>query len=185
MLEDFDAESLEDLMSRVAIGDERAFEMLYDQLAPRVFDIVVRVLRDPAQSEEVTQEIFVDIWRHAGRFDRSRSSAHTWTVSIAHRRAVDRVRSEQAARDRIERLGRHPAAQPATPAETVAVQFEQREAADALASLSDHQREVIELAYYEGLTHHEIAGRLLIPLGTVKTRARDGLARLRRRMGSA
>lgn len=174
-----------DLLARIADGDRRAFDALYDQLAPRVFGVILRVLRDPAQSEEVAQEVFVEIWTHAKRFNGDRASARTWAVSIAHRRAVDRVRSEQAARDRAERIGRHAAGEPVpTPADTVFQGFEQRQAADALAHLSNAQREVIELAYYEGLTHTEIAHRLRIPLGTVKTRARDGLTSLRRRLGS-
>jgi len=174
----------ENLMSRVATGDQRAFDAVYDQMAPSVYGVVRRVLRDPAQSEEVTQEVFIEIWRHAGRFDRDRASAQTWALMIAHRRAVDRVRSEQASRDRGERLARQASAEPVpTPADAMAEQVDRVRTADALATLSDTQREVIELAYYDGLTQIEIADRLRIPLGTVKTRARDGLTRLRRRMG--
>jgi len=172
-------------MARVATGDRGAFDALYDHLSPPVFGVVLRVLRDPDQAQEVAQEVFVEIWKHAGRFDGDRASARTWAVSIAHRRSVDRVRSEQATRDRAHRVDLHAAGEPVpTPADMVFQRFEQRRAADALEALSDAQREVIQLAYYEGLTHTEIAHRLRIPLGTVKTRARDALAALRRRLGS-
>lgn len=177
-------DSPENLMARVATGDQRAFDALYDHLVPAVYGVVRRVLRDPAQSEEVTQEVFIEIWKHAGRFDRDRASANTWALTIAHRRAIDRVRSEQATRDRIERVARQATSEPVpTPADAMSQQMDRVRAADALATLSDTQREVIELAYYDGLTQIEIADRLRIPLGTVKTRARDGLTRLRRRLG--
>ena len=94
------------LMARVASGDERAFAELYDELAPTLYGIVLRVVRDPAQSEEVTQEVFVELWRQAARFDPARGGVRGWAVMIAHRRAVDRVRSEQSWRDRQHRAGR-------------------------------------------------------------------------------
>lgn len=174
----------EGLIKRVATGDQRAFDALYDQLGPLVHGVVLRVVRDPAQSEEVTQEVFIEIWAHAERFDGDRASARTWAATIAHRRGVDRVRSEQAARDGAERLARQPVVEHGLSTDdTVTQRFEQHRAAAALAALSEPQREVIQLAYYEGLSQSEIADRLRIPLGTVKTRARDGLTRLRRRLG--
>lgn len=174
----------ENLLARVATGDQRAFDALYDQMAALIYGVVLRVLRDPAQSEEVTQEVFIEIWRHAGRFDSDRASARTWALTIAHRRGVDRVRSEQASRDRTERIAREASPEPVPgPADAMSRQIDQGRAADALSTLSAPQREVIELAYYDGLTHNEIANRLRIPLGTVKTRVRDGLTRLRRRVG--
>ena len=169
-------------MARVAAGDEAAFASLYDQLAPAVFGVVRRVVRDPAQTEEVTQEVFVELWRQAGRFDASRASVKTWAVMIAHRRAVDRVRSEQAHRDRQERTFVEGPA-PSGP-EDVAVETEERQGARrAMDALPAAQRQALELAFYDGLTHVEIAERLDVALGTVKTRIRDGLLRLRASAG--
>jgi RNA polymerase sigma-70 factor (ECF subfamily) len=170
------------LVALVAGGDQAAFATLYDHLAPAVFGVVRRVLRDPAQSEEVTQEVFVELWRQAGRFDAGRASVKTWAVMIAHRRAVDRVRSEQAHRDRQERTFAEPPA-PAGP-EDVAVEAEERQGARrAMDALPTVQRQVLELAFYDGLTHVQIAERLDVALGTVKTRIRDGLIRLRASAG--
>jgi RNA polymerase sigma-70 factor (ECF subfamily) len=170
------------LVALVAGGDQAAFASLYDHLAPAVFGVVRRVLRDGAQSEEVTQEVFVELWRQAGRFDAGRASVKTWAVMIAHRRAVDRVRSEQAHRDRQERTFAEPPA-PAGP-EDVAVETEERRGARrAMDALPTVQRQVLELAFYDGLTHVQIAERLDVALGTVKTRIRDGLIRLRASAG--
>ena len=172
----------EALVARVAAGDQAAFASFYDQLAPAVFGVVRRVLRDPAQAEEVTQEVFVELWRQAGRFDAGRASVKTWAVMIAHRRAVDRVRSEQAHRDRQERtFVEEPA--PSGP-EDAAVEAEERQRARrAMDGLPPAQRQALELAFYDGLTHVEIAERLDVALGTVKTRIRDGLIRLRASAG--
>jgi RNA polymerase sigma-70 factor (ECF subfamily) len=174
---------LERCIGRVAAGDQVAFAALYDQLAPTVFGVVRRVLRDPSQAEEVTQEVFTEIWRQATRFDAGRGSVRTWAVTIAHRRSVDRVRSEQAHRDRQRRNAAVDVAGDPTPEDT-AVDTEDRERArKAMADLSDAQREALELAFYDGLTHVQIADQLGIALGTVKTRIRDGLIRLRATMG--
>jgi len=173
----------ENLLARVATGDQRAFDALYDQMAPLIYGVVLRVLRDPAQSEEVTQEVFIEIWRHAGRFDCDRASARTWTLTIAHRRGVDRVRSEQAHRnrERTEALAMVP--ETSGPAELAVDRESRQRAVSALGRLSEPQREALELAYYGGLTHVEIADHLGIALGTAKTRIRDGLLRLRSVMG--
>ena len=169
-------------ISKVAAGDQAAFSALYDDLAPSVFGVVRRVLRDPSQAEEVTQEVFVEIWRLAGRFDPSRGSVRTWAVTIAHRRAVDRVRSEQAHRDRQLRSALDGDVEAAP--DDHALEREDRERARAaLQELSPVQREALEMAFYDGLTHVQIAERLDIALGTVKTRIRDGLIRLRAVMG--
>jgi RNA polymerase sigma-70 factor (ECF subfamily) len=172
----------EALLARVATGDQDAFASLYDQLAGTVYGITLKVLRDPAQAEEVAQEVFVEIWRQANRYQPGRASVRTWAATIAHRRAVDRVRSEQSSRERIERVGRQ-SEETADAADTVLERLDQDRAAEALTSLTEAQREVITLAYYGGLTHTQIAERLQVPLGTVKTRARDGLIKLRERMG--
>jgi RNA polymerase sigma-70 factor (ECF subfamily) len=168
----------EALVARVVAGDQAAFATLYDQLAPAVFGVVRRVLRDPAQAEEVTQEVFLELWRQAVRFDASRASVKTWAVMIAHRRAVDRVRSEQAHRDRQERTFLEAPA-PGGPEDLAVETEERRDARRAMASLAPAQRQALELAFYDGLTHVEIAERLDLALGTVKTRIRDGLIRLR------
>jgi RNA polymerase sigma-70 factor (ECF subfamily) len=169
-------------IAKVAAGDQAAFATLYDELAPSVFGVVRRVLRDPSQAEEVTQEVFVEIWRLAGRFDPQRGSVRTWAVTIAHRRAVDRVRSEQAHRDRQARSFLDDDLEVAP--DDHALEREDRERAKAaLQELSPVQREALEMAFFDGLTHVQIAERLDIALGTVKTRIRDGLIRLRAVMG--
>lgn len=176
--------SAEELLTAVARGDEAAFGALYDQLAGLVHGVVRQVVRDPAQSEEVTQEVFVEIWRTATRFDARRGSARTWAVTMAHRRAVDRVRSEQASRDRTERIGRRDRQRAFDEvSEAVETRFEHRQVRAALDQLTDLQREAVELAYYGGYTYREVAELLDTPLGTVKTRLRDGLVRLRDAMG--
>ena len=172
-------------IGRVAEGDQVAFASLYDVLAPTVYGVVRRVLRDPSQAEEVTQEIFVEIWKQAARYDAGRAGVRTWAVTIAHRRAVDRVRSEQSHRDRHTTAGAASLEVQATP-EDDAIEAEDRtRARAAMATLPDAQREALELAYYEGLTHVQIAEHLGIALGTVKTRIRDGLIRMRTTMGGA
>ncbi len=167
---------------RTAAGDHAAFGRVYDELAPIVFGVVRRVLRDSAQSEEVTQEIFVEIWRQAARFDPARANARTWAVMIAHRRAIDRVRAEQSHRDRDRRTTLPEIPAPG-PEDAAVVEDDRRQAQRALQSLPDAQRQVLELAFYEGLTHTEIARELDVALGTVKTRIRDGLIRLRTAAG--
>lgn len=172
------------LLRRVATGDEAAFAALYDATAARLHGLVLRVLRDPAQSEEVTQEVFLDVWRTASRFDRARGSALSWLMTIAHRRAVDRVRSAQAASTREERYEATNQAPPfdAT-AETATTKIESARVTRALAGLTDAQRQAVSLAYLGGYTHTEVAALLDLPLGTAKTRIRDGLIRLRDALG--
>jgi len=172
-------------IARVAAGDQTAFASLYDVLAPSVFGVVRRVLRDPAQAEEVTQEVFVEIWRQAARFDPERGSVRTWAITIAHRRAVDRVRSEQSHRDRQTVIGSAAQETPSTPEDAAVDADDRSRARAAIAMLPAVQREALELAFYDGLTHVQIADRLGIALGTVKTRIRDGLIRLRTIMGGS
>jgi RNA polymerase sigma-70 factor, ECF subfamily len=181
---DQDAHSLEVLLSHVARGDHDAFAELYDRVAGQVYGVVRRVLRDSAQSEEVAQEVLVEVWRSATRFDPARGSAATWILTIAHRRAVDRVRAAQAAIDRDERAGRS-AHRPAFDEviEQVETRLEHEQVRQALSTLTDLQREAVTLAYYGGYTYREVSELLDVPLGTVKTRLRDGLIRLRDAMG--
>jgi RNA polymerase sigma-70 factor (ECF subfamily) len=152
-------------------------------LSSRVYGLILRVVRDPAQAEEVTQEAMVDVWRRAPSFDPARGSASAWIMTLAHRRAVDRVRSAQAATERDRRAGREgtPAFDDVT--EEVTVRLEQQQVRRCLGTLTDLQREAVGLAYYQGYTYREVAGLLEIPLPTVKTRMRDGLIRLRDCLG--
>jgi RNA polymerase sigma-70 factor, ECF subfamily len=182
-----DPPTLEELLSAVARGDQAAFAALYDRVAGPVYGLIRRVLRDPSQSEEITQEVLLEVWRTATRFDRSRGSAQGWMMTMAHRRAVDRVRSEQASRNRDERVATLDAATSAFDevAEDVETRLEQQQVRQALDRLTDLQREAVELAYYQGYTYREVAELLDAPLGTVKTRLRDGLIRLRDTIGVA
>ncbi|MGL3806427.1 ECF RNA polymerase sigma factor SigK [Paeniglutamicibacter sp. R2-26] len=176
----------EDLMRRVAVGDENAFGLLYDTLSARVFGLVRRILRDEAQSEEVTQEVFVEAWQQAARFDAARGTATTWLLTLAHRRAVDRVRASQASRDRDLREGMKDFRESYDDVESTAIQHdESRRVLLALERLSETQRDAIQLAYFGGYTHVEVAELLKIPVGTAKTRIRDGMNRLRDLMGVA
>jgi len=188
---DFDLESTapaskEELLGRVARGDETAFGDLYDQMAPRVLGLVKRLLVDHAQSEEVTQEIFLEIWQSASRYEAQRGGASTWILTMAHRRAVDRIRSSQAGRDRDTKIGiRDLAVEYDNVSETVETRIEHERVEKAMSRLTELQRQAISLAYYGGLSHSEVAERLHIPLGTVKTRLRDGMIRLRDELGVA
>ena len=176
--------ALDDLLHRVARGDTAAFELLYDRIAGSVFGVIRRVLRDPAQSEEVAQEVLVEVWRTATRFDGDRGSASTWIHTMAHRRAIDRVRSAQASHDREQRV----ALRDHVPAfdevvDTVETRLEQEQVRRCVQGLTDLQRESVTLAYYGGNTYQQVAELLDVPLGTVKTRMRDGLIRLRDCLG--
>jgi RNA polymerase sigma-70 factor (ECF subfamily) len=173
-------DSLEGLVAQVAGGDEPAFAELYRRAAPAVFGLVTRVVRDPAQSEEVTQEVFVELWRTASRFDPARGTARSWILTCAHRRAVDRVRSAERAARRDDLAGRRDQGRPYDEVvEQVEAGLEREQVRRSLAALTELQREAVVLAYYGGYTHREIAELLGVPSGTVKTRLRDGLLRLR------
>jgi RNA polymerase sigma-70 factor (ECF subfamily) len=173
------------LMQLVQAGDDGAFAALYDELAGVVFGTVKRVLRDPAMSEEVTQEVFVELWRTAARFDPERASVSTWAITIARRRAVDRVRREQSQRDRIERSATLRPDEVDSSDDVVVASIESERVNRAVAELPDEQRIVIEMAFIDGHTHGEIAERLDLPLGTVKGRVRLGLKKLGGRLGAA
>jgi RNA polymerase sigma-70 factor (ECF subfamily) len=174
------------LLQLVARGDEAAFEKLYDLVIGPVFGLIRRVVRDPAQSEEVAQEVMVELWRTATRYSPDRGSAMTWVMTLAHRRAVDRVRSAQSAADREIRVVSGSASPPFDEvAEQVTMRLEHEQVRRCLSSLTDLQRESIMLAYYGGRTYREVGELLDTPLGTIKTRLRDGLIRLRDCLGVA
>ncbi|MEO6828099.1 MAG: ECF RNA polymerase sigma factor SigK [Microbacteriaceae bacterium] len=188
MLEDVTGDigepAAEALLARVGRGDTAAFAQFYDRFAPKVLGLVRRLIRDHAQSEEVTQEVFLEIWQSASRFDPNKAGASTWTMTMAHRRAIDRIRSAQATRNRDIRVGiRDYGTEYDQVAEAAEVRIEHERVEAAMHSLSEAQRQAVSLAYYGGLTHTELAERLSIPVGTVKTRLRDGMSRLRNELG--
>lgn len=170
----------DELLLRSAAGDERSYELLYDRVRPQVLGIALRVLRDRALAEEVAQEVLVEVWNKADRFDPDRGTAAGWIATFAHRRAVDRVRSEQAGRDRDERVSRRDTVREVdVVADEVATRLDHWQVRQALATLTARQREAIELAYFQGHTYRDVARVLGIPEGTAKSRLRDGLVRLR------
>ncbi|WP_344468254.1 sigma-70 family RNA polymerase sigma factor [Kitasatospora kazusensis] len=175
---------LEELVAKVAFGDQDAFGHLYDVVAGPVLGLIRRVLRDPAQSEEVAQEVMLEVWRTAARYRPERGAVMAWVMTLAHRRAVDRVRSAQAASDREQRA----AAESHLPAydevaEQVENRLEREQVRRCLSGLTEIQRESVTLAYYRGYSYREVAELLGVPLGTIKTRMRDGLIRLRDCLG--
>jgi RNA polymerase sigma-70 factor, ECF subfamily len=178
-------DSLAFLLRRAGRGSQEAFGELYDRLAPMVLGVVRQVVRDPAMSEEVTQEVFVELWRIAARHDEQRGSVTAWAATIAHRRAIDRVRSEQSARDRLTREQEKRVIEPDEPSQVVEMSMEAARVRRALTRLTDTQREAIELAYFGGHTYREVAVLLNVPEGTIKTRIRDGMIRLRDEMGAS
>lgn len=179
-----DGDAFDALLTRIARRDRAAFATLYDALAPRVFGLVLRIVVDRAQSEEVLQEVFLEVWEKADRFAADRGRARAWVFMIAHRRAVDRVKSSQASADRDARTGRRDLDVPFDAvAEDAETRVEGQRARAALDQLPAAQREVLSMAYFDGYSQSEIATSLSTPLGTVKTRMRDGIARLRTAMG--
>jgi RNA polymerase sigma-70 factor (ECF subfamily) len=175
---------LAELLRLSGRGDEAAFALLYDATAARAFGLAVRVVRDPAQAEEVAQEAFLEIWRTASRFDPKRGSAVSWILTSVHRKAVDRVRSAEASTRRDTTYHqKNVTVEHDSTAEAAQASMEARRVRQALGSLTEVQREALELAYFKGYTHTEVATMLDLPVGTAKTRIRDGLIRLRDTMG--
>jgi RNA polymerase sigma-70 factor (ECF subfamily) len=176
------ADELGVLLTLVARGDLAAYEAVYDRTAGQILGIVLAVVRDPAQSEEVVQEVLLDLWRSASRFDADLGSATAWVATLAHRRAVDRVRSEQKAAERELRVASSTVPYDEV-TEAVEARLERERVRRCLASLTELQRESVTLAYYGGYTYREVARLLGVAVGTVKTRMRDGLIRLRDCLG--
>ena len=174
----------DELLQATARGDETALAELYDQLAPAVYGLAKRVIRDPSRAEEITQDVFLSVWRFATRFDPAKGSARTWVLTLTHRRAVDVVRSDAAASRREQRV----AATQDTPYDTVLEEASNRlrgeQVRECLDTLTDLQRESVLLAYYGGYTYPEVSALLDVKLPTVKTRMRDGLIRLRDCLGA-
>ncbi len=179
-----DPPKLSDLLHRSGRGDEVAFAAFFDAMSARAYGLALRVVRNPAHAEEVTQEAFLDAWRSSARYDADRGSAAGWMLTIVHRKAVDRVRSVEAATTRDETWNRE--TEKVDHDQTSEAAHSSLEAArvrSAVATLTDVQRQAVELTYFGGYTHTEVAALLDVPLGTAKTRIRDGLIRLRDLMG--
>jgi RNA polymerase sigma-70 factor, ECF subfamily len=180
--EDAGPPGLDEMLVEDGGGEKAAFSQVYQRLAPSVFGLAKRVVRDPALAEDVSQEVFASVWRLATRYDPGKGSAQTWVLTLTHRRAVDLVRSDEAA----SRRESHTAAYD-TPFDTVheqaATRIEREQVRRCLSALTDVQREVVMLAYYGGHTYAEVSALLQANLSTVKTRMRDGLVRLRDCLG--
>jgi len=177
------AQRLESLLLAAGRGSAAAYEAVYVALLPVVYRLALRVVRDENLAEDVAQEALVEAWRKAASFDPSKGSAKAWVLTIAHRRAVDKVRAEQRQRDQIEAESRTAPTEVEGPADAVIevdfTEWQRGRIKAGLAALSEKQREVIELAYYRGRKHTEISEDLGVPLGTAKTRIRDALIKLR------
>jgi RNA polymerase sigma-70 factor (ECF subfamily) len=171
---------LAQVVEAVGRGDQAAFERLYEHVAGRVYGLALRVVGNPVQAEEVAREVLVELWRTASSYTPARGSAMSWVMTIAHRRAVDRLRGARSAT-----LGEEPVAHPEQEtfhdqlAQDLQTHLEGEQVRRCLDALTDLQRQSVMLTYYHGYTYPEVARRLRVPLGTMKTRTRDGLHHLR------
>lgn len=178
------AAALEELLARVADGDREAFSHFYDRIIGTVFGLAKMIVRDPARAEEIAHDVMLEVWAKAGTFRPERGSARAWVATITRRRAIDVVRSEEASRARDSRSVQPEAVAGDPVADHVTDEEERERVRSGLHQLTDLQREAIELAFFGGLTYPQVAQRLDVPLGTVKTRMRDGLIRLATIMGA-
>jgi RNA polymerase sigma-70 factor, ECF subfamily len=174
---------LNELLRLVAVGDQRAFELVYGRLAQPAYGVIHRVLRDPAQSEEVAQEVLLEVWRTASRFDPARGSAATWVLTIAHRRAIDRVRSEVAAAGREQKTAEAGLGSQDEVLEALEASLERDRVQRCLGGLTEIQRQSITLAYYGGYTYSQVAALVGATLTAIKSRIHDGLNRMRGCLG--
>lgn len=166
-------------MKAIAARDEAALAQLYDRYRVIVFGLLMRILNNREEAEDVLQEVFLQVWRKAGDFDENRGRPFTWLVTLGRSRGIDRLRT-LASRDRVAEAGAREVIEQVSDAATDTFKAEQRGLVNrALAQLPDEQKRPLMLAYFDGLTQSEIAARLGAPLGTVKTRMRTGLMRLR------
>ncbi len=174
------------LLTRAGHGDHAAFGELYDRMLPRVLGLATRILRDSGQAEEVSQEIFLEVWQQAGRFDPAKGGAVAWVLRKTHGRAVDRVRSSSARTARDLKMGIRDLVEPSEDiAEVVELRIDSERVGQALSRLPDAQREAVALAHLSGYSHSEVSRILSIPVGTVKTRIRAGIGRLREELAIA
>ena len=171
----------EALVALVSRGDEAALDALYTRFGRVAYGLALRIVRDADLAQDAVQEAFLSAWRTAATFDPSRGNASSWLLTLVHRRAVDVVRREQ--RRRAEPLDDAPVASGDAPDEDAWIRERRRTVQAALARLSPDQRQALELAYYGGLSQSELAERLGVPLGTVKSRMFAALARLRDVLG--
>lgn len=171
-----------EMLSRIARGDQEAFASLYDVWSGRLFALILQILIDRAQSEEVLQEVFLEIWQRCPQFDPHKGSGRAWMVTIARRRAIDRVRSSQRARERENTWTNY-----LPDSDTTIAQVEERlagaEVNAALDAIGEPHKTAVKLAYFTGMTHVEIAEYQGVPVGTAKTRIRDGIKKLRTVLG--
>jgi len=173
----------EELLSRIARGDQKAFSAFYDQFAHGLYSLVFRMLNDPKETEDVLQEGFVQIWKKASTYDGKRSSAFTWAVMIMRNKAIDHIRSRQRQSRLVEEAALEFSQEPEGREDDVVSQHEQRAMVRAaLEKIPCEQRQAIDLAFFSGLTQMQIAEKLGEPLGTVKARIRRGLLKLRDHM---
>jgi RNA polymerase sigma-70 factor (ECF subfamily) len=175
----------EDLLTLVERGDADAFEVIYDRHARVAFSLAFRLLGDREAAEDLVQDALLAVWRGAGTYTSARGSVRTWLLSIVHNRGVDRLRTLAAMARRQDALEQAELGRPDEPdAEALGIgQALAGSVRRELGALPSEQSEVLKLAYYGGFTHHEIAEMLQLPLGTVKSRMRLGLERLRRGLG--